>query len=243
MLKGRGIASAVLLACGLVAAGNPAALAEGEAIATKVSITPKHAKVTNAKKGTPVALHYDTTISKSDGSRPSNAESGSLTLPKGALVDVTGMKACPLDKLQNNDDKSCPKNSVAGSAGGLIDTSPISETPMHTDGVIYYTGKKGGLPTFATYYTVRELPSAHNIATHTFKKSGGRLVWRWEIPRLATAPGLPDATPLEVIFDWTVKSPKRMVFRLGKKCTSAALTHTVTFYDNPSVADQPKPAC
>src|SRR3954449_13243664 len=69
MLHGRS-AKGLLVAGVALAAAAPAAWAAGDVVKTTLSITPKHAKVKDAKKGKAVGLKYDVKITRADGSRP-----------------------------------------------------------------------------------------------------------------------------------------------------------------------------
>ena len=222
MSKGRRAAGAALMVCGLLVPAG-AAHAAGEVITTT-------AKLKGAK------LSYKTTIAKADGSRPANLSSASLPLPKGIEPNGKGFATCPLATIQANDINSCPSGSKAGTNKGQINSSPVSETPLDVTGVTYFTGLKSGLPTFATYYTVTQFPSAHSISTVRFKKAAGRWVFTVTMPKLPIAPGLPDATPLWLSYDLVAKV-------LKGRCKAESLTSKVTFHDGSSATDALKSSC
>ena len=95
----------------------------------------------------------------------------------------------------------------------------------------------------ATYYTLREIPSAHSITTLTAAKSGAFTTLSFDQPKVPTVPGLPDATPLYVDWTFDAKGSKGLMFRIAKPCKSGTTSATkYTFYDSPSVSGSTK-AC
>jgi hypothetical protein len=225
MMRGRS-AWACAGAIGLVAAGGSVALAAGETVTTKVTVK-KAVKITKKKPGQ-AKLLWDATIAKSDGSRPANLSGGDLTLPKGTSVDVTGLEACPLSKIEANDVKSCPAKSVVGSATGTILSAPVRDKPYDATGVVYYTGGGAKKPTFAAFYTLVEIPSAHSITA----LSASKTKLHFDEPRIPTAPGLPDATVLHISFSFDKKGPKGMLFKQKTACKKGTPVKTsYTFFD------------
>ena len=208
----------------LVPAG--AAQAAGETVTTT-------AKVKGAK------LVYKTTIAKADGSRPANMSGASLPLPSGRRARTRkGFATCPLATIQANDVTSCPSGSVAGKnsrpdqrVAGVRDAARRHRASRTSPGL------KNGLPTFATYYTVTQFPSAHSISTVRFKKAGGRWAFTFTMPKLPIAPG-PARRDAAVArrYDLAAKV-------LKGKCKAASLTSKVTFHDGSSATDALKSSC
>ena len=225
MMRGRS-AWACAGAIGLMAAGGSVALAAGETVTTKVTVK-KAVKITKKKPGQ-ATVTWDVTVAKPDGSRPADLSGGDLTLPKGTSVDVAGLVACPAAKLEANDNKSCSPKSVVGSATGTILSAPIRDKPYEATGILYYTGGGAKKPTFAAYYTLTEIPSAHSITS----LSASKTKLHFTEPRIPTAPGLPDATVLHISFSFDKKGPKGMVFKQKTACKKGtAVKSSYTFYD------------
>jgi hypothetical protein len=222
MSIGRRAAGTAMVVCGLLV---PAGAAQAANVVTTT------AKFAGAK------LSYSTKITTADGARPTNMSGASLPLPKGLEPNRTGFTTpCPIATIQANDINNCPAASKAGKGGGQINSSPVSETPLDTTGVVFFTGMKSGLPAYAIYYTVTQFPSAHSIALLSFKKISGRWNFRVSMPKLPIAPGLPDATPLIVTYDLAAKV-------LKGKCKAESLTSKLTFHDGTSATDALKSSC
>jgi hypothetical protein len=230
-------ASIALLAIAALAVAAAPAFAAGEQTEGTVSFKPAKPKFPKVKKGSKVVpsaqvdLSWATTIKKPDGSRPANLKSLTLALPAGFVPDASGFAVCPLATIQANNDKACPKGSVAGFGDGFINIQPIAQEAYQTKGPMYFTGMKGKAATFAVYYTVVKLPSAHNIAILTLSKSGKGYSLKYELPKLATAPGLPDATPVSIINVFNGKGPKGKVMRTTKACKAGSLAARTDLYD------------
>ena len=248
MLKRIGTTS--VLICALAAT---AALAAGEVVETKTSMkrVTKIKTKTVTKKGkkvkvtTPgqVGVNWRLDIKKPDGSRAANLSGGQLALVKTVFADPKGFAVCPIEKLNANDNKSCPAKSVVGSSEASIYTSPVREEPYIADGIVYFTGMKGKTPQLATYYTLRELPSAHSVTPMTVTRKGAFSKLVFEQPHVPTVPGLPDATPLYIDWKLDAKGSKGTLFKISKPCksgTSSAAKYT--FYDGSSVSGSAK-AC
>lgn len=229
------------------------ALAAGEVVETtfglkqvvkiKTKTVTKRGKKVKVTTPGQLALHWRMDIKKPDGSRAANLSGGSIKLPKAVFADEQGYQVCPIAKLEANDNKSCPAKSVVGKAEASIYTSPVREEPYIADGIVYFTGKKGRNPTLATYYTLREIPSAHSITTLTATKSGAFTTLSFDQPKVPTVPGLPDATPLYIDWTFDTKGSKGLMFRIAKPCKSGTTSATkYTFYDGSSVSGTTK-AC
>ena len=238
-----------LLAFAVFAVAAAPAIAEGEQTTSTVSFKPAKPKFTKAKKGSKVvpsaqvALSWATTIKKPDGSRPANVKSLTLALPAGFVPDASGFAVCPLATIQANNDKACPKRSVVGSGDGFINIQPIAAEPYQTKGPMYFTGMKGKAATFAVYYTVVKLPSAHNIGILTLSKSGKGYSLNYELPKLATAPGLPDATPVSIINVFDARGRKGKLMRTTKPCKAGSLAERSNFYDGSFTTTPASLAC
>lgn len=220
-------ACATLVACGLVLGGSGNAWAAGEEVTSTVAVK----KVGKIKKKKPAQarIAWNMTVAKPDGSRPANLHTGELKMPKGTYPDVAGFEACPLATIETNDVKSCPAKSIVGKSTGTILSAPVRDKPYDATGVLYYTGLKGKVPQFASYFTLTEIPSAHSITTLSASKS--KLAF--EMPKIPTAPGLPDATPLQVGFTFDAKGSKGLLFKQKKACakgTTIGLNYG--FYDS-----------
>lgn len=237
----------------VMAVAATVALAAGETVDTTLGLKQatkiKKKTVTKGKKKTTVitpgqlAVHWRLDIKKPDGSRAANLSGGELTLPKAIFADEQGFQTCPLEKLNANDNKSCPAKSVLGKAEASIYTAPVREAPYIADGIIYFTGKKGKAPTFAIYYTLREIPSAHSVTPGKVTKSGATSKISFEQPHVPTVPGLPDATPVYIDMTFDAKGPKGLLFRIAKPCKKGTTSATrYTFYDDSSVSGSTK-AC
>lgn len=232
MLRTRTIRIA-LVASGLLALSAGLASATGEVVNTTVKVP----KTTSIKKKTPgqskVAWAMD--IKKPDGSRAANLQTADLTLPKAVFADAKGFKACDLAKLQSSDDKSCPAKSVIGSATADIYSSPIREQPYASTGVIYYTGSKGKTVNFAVFYTLTEIPTVHSVTPGSITRGASTSKIHFDQPKLPTAPGLPDATPLDISWTFDGKGAKGLLFRQAKPCKKGTTVPAkYTFYDGSS---------
>jgi hypothetical protein len=211
MLRAR-LGWSALLACGLMAAGGTVAYAAGSEVETIVKVK-KASKITKKKPGK-ASLSWEMLVSKPDGSRPDDIHTGELTLPKGVSATAKGLKVCELSALQRNDDKSCPKKSIAGSATGQIHTPEVRAQPFDATGPIYFTGMRGKVPTFAAFYTVTDIPTLHGVTQIQITRSGKTSKVHMDQPPLPV-PGLPDSTPLEIGFNF----PKATTpFRMSKAC-------------------------
>jgi hypothetical protein len=230
-----------LVACGLVALMAGLASAAGETVSTTVKVP----KTTSIKKKTPgqSKVVWAMDIKKPDGSRAANLSTADLTLPKATFADAKGFQACPESKLQANDDKSCPAKSVVGSATADIYSSPVREAPYAATGVIYYTGTKGKNVQLAVFYTLTELPTIHSVSTLTVSRSASTSKVHMVQPKLPTAPGLPDATPLDVGLTFDGKGSKGLLFRQAKPCKKGTMVPAkYGFYDGSSATATAK-AC
>jgi hypothetical protein len=233
MLRGR-MGGAALLVCAAAVLPAAGAFGAGEEVKTTASIK-KASKITQTKPGL-AKVSWSMVITKPDGSRPANLSKADLTLPKGLFADTKGYKTCPIAKLQANDNKSCPAKSIVGKANAHITAAPVRDAPYAATGIIYLTGAKGKRPTFATYYTLTEIPSAHSVTTMAL--NGSKL--HFDQPRIPSVPGLPDATPLDIRFDFTAKG-KATVFRLSKPCKrGTSLSAKYGFYDGSSASSSAK---
>jgi hypothetical protein len=232
-----------LATCGLLAATATMATAANETVTTTVKV-PKTAKAGKTTSGQSKVVWSFTIKNPNDaGSRAANLSSGDLTLPKATFADPSGFKACPLAKLEANDDKSCPAKSVVGKAASHIYSSPVREEPYAVTGVVYYTGMKGKSPQFATFWTLVEIPSAHSVTPLSVSRSGATSKIHFDQPKIPTAPGLPDATVLDIAWTFDGKGSKGLVFRQAKPCkkgTSVAAKYG--FYDGSSTNNTAK-AC
>jgi len=226
---------------GLLAVTGVTALAAGETVNTTV----KASKVTKIKPSSPgqSKFSWGFTIAKPDGSRAANLSSADLTLPKGTFVDTKGFQTCPQAKIEANDVNSCPAKSIVGHATADIYSSPIREQPYASTGVIYFTGMKGKTPQFTTYFTLVEIPSAHGLDAISISRSGATSKIHMEQPHIPTAPGLPDATPLDIHFNFDAKGAKGTLFRQAKPCKSGTkVPAKYGFYDGSSTSSSAK-AC
>jgi hypothetical protein len=245
---GRPVAVALFAIAALAVAAAPA-FAAGEQTAGTVSFKPAKPKFAKAKKGSKVVpsaqvdLNWKLTISKPDGSRPANLRSSQIALPAGFVPDASGFAVCPLATIKANNDKACPKGSVAGAADGFINIQPIAEDAYQTTGPIYFTGMKGKAATFAIYYTVVKLPSAHNIGTLALTKTRKGYTLKYDLPKLATAPGIPDATPVSASFAFATKGPKGKLMRTTKACRAGSLAARSVFYDGSSTTNPTALTC
>jgi len=230
-----------LVACGLLALVAGLASAAGETVPTTVKVP----KTTAIKKKTPgqskVVWSFD--VKKPDGSRAANLKTADLTLPKAVFADAKGFQACDAAKLQANDDKSCPAKSVVGAATAHIYSSPIREEPYDVTGVIYYTGTKGKTVNLSIFYTLTEIPTVHSVTTIAVTRSASTSKLHMEQPTLPTAPGLPDATPLDVGVTFDGKGSKGLLFRQAKPCKKGTMVPAkYGFYDGSSASATAK-AC
>lgn len=240
MRNARRAVGTALLVGGLVAAMVTVAFGAGDSVTTTATFSPSHPKA--SKKG--VQLNWVITITGANGARPANLATSDLLLPPGITADGAGLATCSMAKLQSNDVKSCPASSIVGHATGDINVQPIQDPTMSTSGPIYATKAKAGKPPeLAIFYTVDQIPSAHAIAQIKFVKSGKRWKVQYILPDLPTAPGLPNATPVDshVMFD--VKGPKGYVLRATKPCArNTKLPSRTTFHDGSSTKSVAK-AC
>jgi hypothetical protein len=218
---------------GLLALMAGMASATGEVVNTTVAVP----KTTAIKKKTPgqskIAWAMD--VKKPDGSRAANLATGDLTLPKAVFADTKGFQACDASKLEANDDKSCPAKSVVGKASAHIYSSPVREEPYAATGVIYYTGSKGKTVNLSVFYTLVEIPTIHSITTITVTRGAATSKVHFNQPKLPTAPGLPDATPLDIAWTFDGKGAKGLLFRQAKPCKKGTtVPASYTFYDGSS---------
>ena len=225
----------VLLTSGLLALGAGLASATGEVVNTTVKVP----KTSAIKKKTPgqSKVAWAMEIKKPDGSRAANLSAGDLTLPKAVFADAKGFQACDLAKLQSSDDKSCPAKSVIGSATAHIYSSPIREEPYGSTGVIYYTGSKGKTVNFAVFYTLTEIPTVHSVTPGSITRGAATSKVHFDQPKLPTAPGLPDATPLDISWTFDGKGAKGLLFKQAKPCKKGTTVPAkYTFYDGSSAS-------
>jgi len=230
-----------LVACGLTALMAGLASAAGETVTTTVKVP----KTSAIKKKTPgqSKVSWAMDIKKPDGSRAANLATGDLTLPKAVFADTKGFQSCDAAKLEANDDKSCPAKSVIGSATADIYSSPVREEPYAATGVIYYTGSKGKSVNFSVFYTLTELPTIHSVTTGTVTRSASTSKIHFDQPKLPTAPGLPDATPLDIAWTFDKKGAKGLLFRQAKPCKKGTTVPAkYGFYDGSSASATAK-AC
>jgi hypothetical protein len=230
-----------LVTCGLVALTAGLADAAGETVTTSVSVP----KTTKIKKKTPgqTKVSWVMDIKKPDGSRAANLSTADLTLPKAVFADAKGFQACPESKLQANDDKSCPAKSVVGTATADIYSSPVREEPYAATGVIYFTGMKGKSVGLAIFYTLTEIPTVHSVTPMVVSRSAATSKIHFDQPKLPTAPGLPDATPLDVHTTFDGKGSKGLLFRQAKPCKKGTTVPAkYGFYDGSSTTATAK-AC
>lgn len=207
MLRAR-VAFMALVACAALA---PAAFAAGEKVGTKAKLT--STKITPERPGK-AGVSWEMTIATADGSRARSIHQGELLIPKSFYAVTSGLKSCPLAKLDANDVNSCPAKSVVGKAEAEISTPEVQAAPFHSTGVIYYTGKKGKLSTFGVYYTLVEIPSLHSVSQLRVSPPGKKKTKINMDQPPVPVPGLPDSTPLRIF----VSFDKRNVFRANKRC-------------------------
>jgi hypothetical protein len=222
-----------LVTGGLVALTAGLAGAAGETVTTTVKVP----KTTAIKKKTPgqSKVSWAMDIKKPDGSRAANLQTGDLTLPKAVFADTKGFQACDAAKLEANDDKSCPAKSVVGKATADIYSSPVREEPYAATGVIYYTGTKGKSVNFSVFYTLVEIPTVHSVTPGTITRGASTSKIHFNQPKLPTAPGLPDATPLDISWTFDGKGGKGLLFRQAKPCkTGTTVPAKYSFYDGSS---------
>jgi hypothetical protein len=243
MFTGRTTAWIAVLVCGLMAGMAVDAFAAGNQVKSTIKMTPSNPRIPSGaaatRTGAQVKFRWDHTISRPDGSRPDNAKSGDLPLPAGMFAKATGFRTCPMSTLEANNVTACHRNSVAGTAGGAIYISPISEEKQAVDGKIYFTGMRGRVPTFAIYYTVRNFPTAHSISPIKITKVGNKSKLHYDLPKLPTVPGVPDATPIDVSISFDARGPNGMVLRMSKRCQRQTLMAKIGFWDGSSTPNVP----
>jgi hypothetical protein len=206
------------LACGLLLAAAPAALADGEVVESKVSVKQKGA--ITKKRDAKATLAWSFEISKPDGSRADSLHQAQLSLPKGVYANPKGLQACSLDALNRNDPNSCPAKSKVGTGTAHISTPEVRAEPFASTSTIYYIGKQGRNPAFAAYYTLTEIPSLHSVSQMIVTRSGNRsklLMDQVPIP----VPGLPDSTPLDISVGFAKGKPFWMSARCKRGSKSA----------------------
>ena len=123
MLRAR-VAFMALVACGAFA---PAAFAVGEKVDTKTKLS--STRITAQKPGK-AKVSWEMNISTADGSRARSIHEGELLLPKSFYAVTSGLKSCPLAKLDANDVNSCPAKSIVGSAEATISTPEVRPEPF-----------------------------------------------------------------------------------------------------------------
>jgi len=209
MLRAR-VALVVVAAFGVLA---PSAYAVGEKVDTTVKLS--HGKV--GKQAAKAGLSWDMRISTADGSRARSIHQGELTLPKGFKAVSKGLKSCSLSTLEQNDPNSCPAKSVVGRSDATIHTPEVRQEPFDATGTIYFTGLKGKTPTFGVYYTLTEIPTLHSVTQLRITPPGKKATKVYMDQPPVPVPGLPDSTPLRILF---VLNKKQGVIRTNKKCKS-----------------------
>ena len=241
MRNARRAAGTAMLVGGLLSVMVTGALGAGDSVQTTLKFSPSHPKA--SKKGTRVQLNWAMAITGAGGARPANLATADLLLPPGFTADGAGFATCPTATIEANDVKSCPATSVIGHATGHINVQPIQDPTMETTGTIYATKAKAGKPPEASiFYTVTQIPSAHAIAQIRFVKSGKRWKVRYILPDLPTAPGLPNATPVDSAITFDAKGSKGYVLRTTKACKGMKLPSKITFHDGSSAKSVAK-AC
>ena len=197
-----------LVACAALA---PAAFAAGEKVDSKVKLS--SSRIT-AKTPGKARVSWEMNISTADGSRARSLHQGELSIPKSFYAVTSGLKSCPLAKLDANDVNSCPAKSIVGSSKATISTPEVRAEPFAASAVIYFTGKKGKLSTFGVYYTLDEIPSLHSVSQVRVSPPGKKKTKINLDQPPVPVPGLPDSTPLRILLSFD----KRNVFRASKKC-------------------------
>jgi hypothetical protein len=242
MRNARRAAGTAMLVGGLLSVMVTGALGAGDTVTTTLKLSPAHPKA--SKKGTQVQLSWVQKITGAGGARPANVATSDLLLPPGFTADGAGFATCSKTTIESNDVKNCPAASIVGHAAGDINVQPIQDATMETEGTIYATKAKAGKPPeLSIFYTVKEIPSAHAIAQIRFVKSGKRWKVRYILPDLPTAPGLPNATPVDSTITFDTKGPKGFVLRTTKACAKGMkLPSKTTFHDGSSAKSVAK-AC
>jgi hypothetical protein len=212
MLRARAAGLAVV-ACGVLA---PTALAAGEIVDTNVTL--RHGKIgTQAAKA---GLRWEMNISTADGSRPRSIHQGQLTLPKGFFPVAKGLKKCPLSSLEQNDPNSCPSRSIVGRSESTIHTPEVRAEPFDATGVLYFTGMKRKIPTFAVYHTLTEIPTLHSVTQFRIAPPGRKRTKVYMDQPPVPVPGLPDSTPLRIMIAFNKKAG---VIRTTKRCKAGTV--------------------
>jgi hypothetical protein len=205
-------ACAALLACGLIAATGTTAFADGEDVDTTVKVK---------KKGGNATVSWRMDISKADGSRPDSIHQAAVALPKSVHADAKGLKTCPMEALERNDDGACPKGSKVGKAASAIHTPEVRAQPYGATGEIYFTGMKGKNPTFGIYYTLTEIQTLHSVSRMMVTRKGKVTTLRMDQPPVPV-PGLPDSTPLFISVSFDKGKPFKMSGSCKKGSKAAA---------------------
>jgi hypothetical protein len=234
------------VAIGATTVGAGAAQAAGTKVTPTIKLSPAKPKI-NKKTKKPVAVKFSTVVAvaKPDGSREDVMKTIDLTMPKNLVADAKGFKTCSLELLKANKPSQCPAGSLLGDSLGIVDAVPLFTTPLHADGKIYLTGKSAGTVKVAIYADSREVPTAHGVVEGVIKqKKGGVAKVHWDVPRIPTAPGLPDAGNLSLSFNWTARGPQGTLFRATKPCKGGWKASTrLTFTDGSSSSGNVKAAC
>jgi hypothetical protein len=190
MLRVRMAAVAVLAGAALAAGSAPAGAAE--TVNLRASFTPN-------VLGSPTNASGTATVASTIGGLPSPMTGFTLKGPLGLIVDATGTGVCNGVRLEAEGPSACPKDSVAGSGGGMGALqlgAQIIEEPFTLN--MFLGDNRPGHIVVLLYVEAVTPVSIQLVFTAPvikFSKPYG-LGFHFNIPLIPTLPGASDASVL-----------------------------------------------
>ncbi|HKE79733.1 MAG TPA: hypothetical protein VKB54_10510 [Solirubrobacteraceae bacterium] len=243
-MRGGRLATIALVAIVALLAAAVVAQAAGDKITSTVKLSPSNPKINKkTKKAVEVKLTTEFKVTKPDGTREDALKAVDMTLPKGIVADAKGFSKCSYALLQANKADQCPAKSVIGNHLGVANGTPLISV-VHGPAKVYLLGVSGSTIKFGIFTTAVEVPTAHTAFQGTMKPSSSGLKIHLDVPRLPTAPGLPDGTNLSMLWKWNVRGPKGTLLRAKQACKGGwKVTTRATFVDGSTATETAKTSC
>jgi hypothetical protein len=184
------ILAAALVGCALLAI--PAGAQATETVNLHASFTPN-------VLGSPTNASGSTTVTNNAGGLPSPITGFTLKGPAGMKIDATGTGTCNAAAIEENGPSVCPKDSVAGSGGGMgalqLGTQVIEE-PFTLN--LFLGDNKPGHIVVLLYVEAVSPVSIQLVFTAPVEKESAPygLGFHFNVPLIPTLPGASDASVL-----------------------------------------------
>jgi hypothetical protein len=245
MMRGGRIAVVAVVGCaavGVVGAG--VVQAAGEKVTSTIKVSPVKPKVGKSGKPVNINFKFDVKIAKPDGSREAALKTVDITFPKGIVMNAANFKNCNVASLKANKPQDCAPSTEIGHRSGIVNGQPLFKQPLTSDFAIYKTSAGKTSFTWASYGTVKEIPTLHAVETGNAKIKDGRVVVHLDVPRLPTAPGLPDGTIVGQGWSFDGKTSKGSFLQATQPCkTGWKVVQKYVFVDGSSQTVTPKVSC